>query len=85
MPWAPELFSTPVLERLLEKYRRERLRSVPFFDGLVSGDDYSAIDFNVLVPGASGWFNGDFNHDGVVTGDDYSSIDFNILAQTGPL
>jgi hypothetical protein len=54
-------------------------------DGVISGDDYSAIDFNILVPGATGWFNGDFNHDGAITGDDYSAIDFNILAQGGPL
>jgi T5SS/PEP-CTERM-associated repeat protein len=53
-------------------------------DGLVSGDDYSAIDFNILVPGASGWYNGDFNYDGVISGDDYSAIDFNILAQGAP-
>jgi hypothetical protein len=54
-------------------------------DGIVSGDDYSAIDFNVLVPGASGWFNGDFNYDGIISGDDYSAIDFAILAQGAPL
>jgi hypothetical protein len=52
-------------------------------DGWVSGDDYSAIDFAVLVPGASGWTNGDFNYDGAVTGDDYAAIDFNFLAQGG--
>ena len=48
-------------------------------DGRVTGDDYSAADFNILVPGASGWVNGDFNYDGVVSGDDYSAIDFSIL------
>jgi hypothetical protein len=53
-------------------------------DGLVSGDDYSAIDFSVLVPGSSGWSNGDFNWDGHVTGDDYSAIDFSIIAQGAP-
>lgn len=36
MPWTPELFSVPVVQRVLDKYRRERLRSVPFFDGLRS-------------------------------------------------
>jgi hypothetical protein len=50
-------------------------------DGAITGDDYSAIDFNILVPGSSGWYNGDFNYDGAITGDDYSAIDFNILAQ----
>jgi hypothetical protein len=53
-------------------------------DGLISGDDYSAIDFNVLVPGSTGWVNGDFNYDDQITGDDYSAIDFNILAQGAP-
>jgi hypothetical protein len=54
-------------------------------DGQITGDDYSAIDFNVLVPGSSGYFNGDFNYDGLITGDDYSAIDFNIIAQGAPL
>jgi hypothetical protein len=54
-------------------------------DGIVSGDDYSAIDFNILVPGSFGFPGGDFNFDGVITGDDYSTIDFTILAQAGPL
>jgi hypothetical protein len=53
-------------------------------DGAITGDDYSAIDFNILVPGADGWYNGDFNYDGAITGDDYSAIDFNILAQGAP-
>jgi hypothetical protein len=53
-------------------------------DGLISGDDYSAIDFNILTPGTGGWINGDFNHDGLVSGDDYSAIDFNIIAQGAP-
>jgi autotransporter-associated beta strand protein len=53
-------------------------------DGIVSGDDYSAIDFSILVPGTSGWYNGDFNYDGFITGDDYSAIDFGILAQGAP-
>ena len=54
-------------------------------DGFVSGDDYSAIDFNITVPGASGWEKGDFNYDGIISGDDYSVIDFNIMAQGAPL
>jgi hypothetical protein len=54
-------------------------------DGIVSGDDYSAIDFNVAVAGSFGWYNGDFNYDGIISGDDYSSIDFAILAQGAPL
>jgi hypothetical protein len=38
MPWAPELFSVPALGAILEKRRLERLRSVPFFDGLMTGE-----------------------------------------------
>jgi hypothetical protein len=36
MPWAPELFSAPVLARFEE--RRGRLEGVPFFDGLMTGE-----------------------------------------------
>jgi autotransporter-associated beta strand protein len=53
-------------------------------DGFISGDDYSAIDFNIAKPGASGWANGDFNYDGIISGDDYTVIDFNIVAQGAP-
>jgi hypothetical protein len=38
MPWLPELFSAPVLERVLEQRRQEELRSVPYFVGLLSGE-----------------------------------------------
>jgi hypothetical protein len=54
-------------------------------DGIISGDDYSSIDFNIGVAGASGYSNGDFNYDGIISGDDYSTIDFNFAAQGGPL
>jgi len=37
MPWIPELFSAPVLEHLQEKWERE-LVTVPFFDGLMTGE-----------------------------------------------
>jgi hypothetical protein len=37
MPWAPELFSAPVLQRLTEKLHRE-LVTVPFFEGLMTGE-----------------------------------------------
>jgi hypothetical protein len=37
MPWAPELFSASVLEQVKERWRRE-LETVPFFDGLLSGE-----------------------------------------------
>jgi ELWxxDGT repeat protein len=54
-------------------------------DGQVTGDDYSAIDFSILVPDSFGWSAGDFNFDGVISGDDYAAIDFAILAQSTPL
>ncbi|MEA2707533.1 MAG: hypothetical protein QOF78_134 [Phycisphaerales bacterium] len=54
-------------------------------DGFVSGDDYSSIDFNIGIAGATGYHNGDFNHDGIISGDDYSSIDFNYTGQGAPL
>jgi hypothetical protein len=38
VPWIPELFSEPVLERLREKWERERLEAVPYYDGLMSGE-----------------------------------------------
>jgi hypothetical protein len=38
MPWVPELFSAPVLERWEEQRREERLVDVPYFDGLLSGE-----------------------------------------------
>jgi hypothetical protein len=38
MPWAPELFSAPVLERWLEKRRLDKLVDVPYFDGLMAGE-----------------------------------------------
>jgi hypothetical protein len=37
MPWAPELFSAPTLQRLEEKLGHE-LAEVPFFDGLMTGE-----------------------------------------------
>jgi hypothetical protein len=37
MPWAPELFSAPILARLEER-RRHKLTTVPFFDGLMTGE-----------------------------------------------
>jgi hypothetical protein len=37
MPWTPELFSAPVLQRVEEKWAR-KLATVPFFDGLLAGE-----------------------------------------------
>jgi hypothetical protein len=50
VPWAPELFSAPALQRILDKYRRERLRSVPFFDGLMSGEIDALVESFSGVP-----------------------------------
>ena len=38
MPWLPELFSAPALQRMLDQRRKERLEDVPFFDGLIAGE-----------------------------------------------
>jgi hypothetical protein len=38
MPWLPELFSAPALQRIQEERRRERLTAVPYFDGLITGE-----------------------------------------------
>ncbi len=43
MPWLPELFSAPVLERVLEERRRENLLAVPYFEGLLSGENRALI------------------------------------------
>jgi limonene-1,2-epoxide hydrolase len=49
MPWAPELFSAPVLARL--QARRARLeQGVPFFDGLLTGETDALIGSFVDEP-----------------------------------
>ncbi len=53
-------------------------------DGKITISDYGKIDFNVAIPGASGWANGDFNYDGKITISDYGIIDFNIGIQGPP-
>jgi hypothetical protein len=54
-------------------------------DGIVSGDDYSPLDFSILTPGtAASYARGDFNYDGLINGDDYSVIDFGLIAQGPP-
>ncbi len=37
MPWSPELFSSPVLERVEERQQRKSA-FVPYFDGLIAGE-----------------------------------------------
>jgi SnoaL-like domain len=43
VPWIPELFSEPALERLREKWERDRLEAVPYYDGLMSGEHDALI------------------------------------------
>jgi limonene-1,2-epoxide hydrolase len=43
VPWLPELFSAPVLERVLAERRRENLLAVPYFAGLLSGENRALI------------------------------------------
>ena len=50
MPFAPELFSAPALQRVLDKYRCERLRSLPFFDGLMTGEIDALLESFAGVP-----------------------------------
>jgi hypothetical protein len=38
VPWLPELFSQPVLERVLERRREDGAPIVPYFQGLMTGD-----------------------------------------------
>lgn len=38
MPWLPELFSEPVLRRVQDKRRRERLDAMPYFEGFFAGE-----------------------------------------------
>ena len=47
--------------------------------------DYGVIDNSVQFPGASGYFNGDFNFDGVIDAADYGIIDNTIQLQGPPL
>lgn len=47
MPWAPELFTAPVLQKLEEK-RGRTFVTVPFFDGLLTGE------FDALVGSFAG-------------------------------
>jgi hypothetical protein len=49
VPWAPELFSAPALERLEEK-RQRKLVSVPYFDGLMVGELDALVGSFAAVP-----------------------------------
>jgi hypothetical protein len=49
VPWAPELFTTPALEQVLERYERG-MRLVPFFDGIVTGEVDALVESFSGVP-----------------------------------
>jgi hypothetical protein len=50
MPWAPELFTAPVLQRVQEKLRVEQLVAVPFFDGVLAGEPDALVESFVGEP-----------------------------------
>jgi ketosteroid isomerase-like protein len=43
VPWLPELFSAPVLERLEEKWELERIEAIPYYAGLMAGEQDALI------------------------------------------
>jgi hypothetical protein len=43
VPWLPELFSAPVLARIEDEQRREKLDTVPFFAALMAGETDALI------------------------------------------
>jgi len=43
MPWLPELFSAPALQAVQDRRRREALISMPYFDGLLTGETEALI------------------------------------------
>jgi hypothetical protein len=51
MPWLPELFSAPVLERAREKWELERLDAVPYYVGLMSGSTVALASQHVFRSG----------------------------------
>src|SRR4051794_1578473 len=44
MPWIPELFSGPALEGVQRTRRESHLLSVPFFEGLLTGELGALVD-----------------------------------------
>ena len=50
VPWVPELFSAPALERVLEKHGRDELEAVPYYDGLLAGEPGALVDSFVGEP-----------------------------------
>jgi hypothetical protein len=50
MPWLPELFTAPALQRILDDRRRDELLAVPYFDGLLAGDPDPLVESFVGEP-----------------------------------
>jgi SnoaL-like domain len=44
VPWVPELFTAPVLQRLVDQRRRDELAAVPYFDGLLAGEPDALVE-----------------------------------------
>jgi hypothetical protein len=44
MPWIPELFTAPALQRLLDARQRDRFVAVPYFDGFLAGEPDALIE-----------------------------------------
>src|SRR4051812_9256497 len=44
MPWAPELFSAPVLQRLLDERRHHELAAVPYLAGFLAGEPDALVE-----------------------------------------
>lgn len=38
MPWVPETFTAPALQRILDERQRDAMVAVPYFDGLITGE-----------------------------------------------
>jgi hypothetical protein len=64
VPWIPEHFSAPALQQILDNRRQDRLRAVPFFDGLMSGEVDALVASFAGVP--------EVHHpvDGLIAGED---------------
>ncbi len=44
VPWVPELFTAPVLQRLVDQRRRDELVAVPYFEGLMAGEPDALVE-----------------------------------------
>jgi hypothetical protein len=44
MPWVPELFTAPALQRVLDERRLDEVVDMPFFDGLLAGEPDALVE-----------------------------------------